>query len=188
MSANQTSFRLPSALQIPEFIVHKGEKIPLPTQLRDNVRMLFNAQVDAHQAILTLHTKLTDLQNQVNGLPAPTPATPASPIPGGVQTNTAGLAAISLEPRATPGYTLRQADYGANVPVNGIPVTLSGVVGNKFFAAITNQGSSSVSLLPDPNFPGMTITTPSGGTPAVNPGQTVFAWFDLPTRNWFTSA
>ena len=188
MSAAQTSFRLPLALQIPEHITYKGDKIPLPTQLRDNVRMLFNAVLDSHQAIATLHTRLTDLQAQVNGLPAPTPATPAGPVPGGVQTNTAGLAAISLEPRATPGYTLRQADYGANVPVNGIPVTLSGAVGLNFFASISNHGSSSVSLVPDPNFPEMTITTPSGAAPAVAPGQTVTAWFDLPTRNWYTSA
>lgn len=59
MSANPTSFRLPSAYTIPETIFHNGEEIPLPPQIRDNIRMLFNGLLDAHQAIGSLKTQLS---------------------------------------------------------------------------------------------------------------------------------
>lgn len=62
MSSNQTSFRLPSAYTIPEYIDHEGKKIRLPSQIRDNDRVLFNGLLDAHQAIVTLNTKLAGLK------------------------------------------------------------------------------------------------------------------------------
>lgn len=58
MSSNQTSFRLPTAYDIPEQIEHKGEKLPVPPQIRQNVRMLFNGLLDAHQAIVKLKAQL----------------------------------------------------------------------------------------------------------------------------------
>lgn len=58
MSTNPTSFRLPSALNIPTEIDHEGKKIRLPSQIRDNVRLLFNGLLDAHQAIITLKQQL----------------------------------------------------------------------------------------------------------------------------------
>jgi hypothetical protein len=58
VSTNPTSFRLPSAYTIPTHIEHEGKKIALPTQLRDNVRMLFNGLLDAHQAIISLKDQL----------------------------------------------------------------------------------------------------------------------------------
>ena len=56
--SNDTSFRLPSALTIPEHIVHQDQKIPLPRQIRDNIRLLFNGLLDVHQAIVSLNTKV----------------------------------------------------------------------------------------------------------------------------------
>lgn len=58
MSSNPTSFRLPSAYTIPTHIEHEGKQIALPTQIRDNVRMLFNGLLDAHQAIISLKSQL----------------------------------------------------------------------------------------------------------------------------------
>jgi len=58
VSGNPTSFRLPSAYTIPTSIEHEGKNIPLPSQIRDNVRMLFNGLLDAHQAIVSLNDKL----------------------------------------------------------------------------------------------------------------------------------
>lgn len=63
MSSNPTSFRLPTAYNVPTHIEHNGEKIALPTQIRDNIRMLFNGLLDAHQAIVALNGK------QVTGTP-----------------------------------------------------------------------------------------------------------------------
>jgi hypothetical protein len=58
MSSNPLSFRLPLAYQIPEHIEHEGKKIPLPPQIRDNVRMLFNGLQDLRQAITSLNGKV----------------------------------------------------------------------------------------------------------------------------------
>jgi hypothetical protein len=58
MSSNLTSFRLPSAYTIPTHIEHEGMKIPIPSQIRDNVRMLFNGVLDAHQAIVKLKAQV----------------------------------------------------------------------------------------------------------------------------------
>jgi hypothetical protein len=58
MSSNLTSFRLPSAYAIPAYIEHEGKKIPLPSQIRDNIRMVFNGLLDAHQAIVSLNEKV----------------------------------------------------------------------------------------------------------------------------------
>ena len=57
MSSNPTSFRLPTALQIPDHIQHGDSKIVMPSQIRDNIRMLFNGLLDAHQAIVELNSR-----------------------------------------------------------------------------------------------------------------------------------
>lgn len=57
MSSNPTSFRLPTALTIPSNIEHEGKKIALPSQIRDNIRLLFNGMLDVHQAVVSLNSK-----------------------------------------------------------------------------------------------------------------------------------
>jgi hypothetical protein len=62
MSTNPTSFRLPTALTVPNDIEHKGEKIPLPSQIRDNIRLLFNGVLDVHQAVVELNSKVGSIK------------------------------------------------------------------------------------------------------------------------------
>jgi len=66
MSTNPTSFRLPTALQIPTHIDHNGQKIPIPQPIRDNVRLLFNGLLDAHQAIISLNQKVGSIAPSTN--------------------------------------------------------------------------------------------------------------------------
>jgi hypothetical protein len=60
MSSNPTSFRLPSALTIPTHIEHEGKQIPIPSQIRDNVRLLFSGVLDVHQAVIKLKQQLAN--------------------------------------------------------------------------------------------------------------------------------
>ena len=85
MSSNLTSFRLPSAYTIPEHIEHNGQKIPVPPQIRDNVRMLFNGLLDAHQAIVKLNQRPTGTTQQITNI-----TNNSTTISGGVTFNTPG--------------------------------------------------------------------------------------------------
>lgn len=180
MSTTTTAFRLPF-LTIPTHIEHGGKRIPIPHQIIENVRLLSNGLLDAHQAVISLKSQLTALQAVVAAIPTAAAASSSSPTPGGVN-----------DQSGATNYTLQSGDYGGAVVVNNgavsVPVTLNSGVKNYFFTKVINNGSAASTLTPDSTYSALVISAGSpSGSPSFSLGanSAISLFFNSQTKNWY---
>jgi hypothetical protein len=152
MSTNPFSFRLPVAYTIPTHIEYDGQKIPIPSQIRENIRMLFNVGTDHDQAIVALNAKITALQAASTATATPTATSTSTSTSSGTSTALPFMSITAVNSSVNIGFTgATNAAFMATAGAGGITLSLPtarGVSSQIIIVKQVDSGAGGVTINP----------------------------------------